>query len=75
MLRHASHLFVLKNTSVFNINLKRFFIELNVDNRIQIMSSPSCSICHEIYTGSDDVVTTPCGHIYHRDCLLQWFNE
>ncbi|XP_018395173.1 PREDICTED: E3 ubiquitin-protein ligase TRAIP-like isoform X2 [Cyphomyrmex costatus] len=34
-----------------------------------------CVICSELLTPSDDVFHTPCGHIFHYVCLLQWFDR
>ena len=35
----------------------------------------SCSVCLEAYKVEESVTTTPCGHKFHLDCLLQWIDE
>ncbi|TKR61897.1 hypothetical protein L596_028947 [Steinernema carpocapsae] len=36
-----------------------------------------CSICQLGYDGSSDAIagTLPCGHIFHIDCVQQWFHQ
>ncbi|KAI2510630.1 ubiquitin-protein transferase [Fragilaria crotonensis] len=35
----------------------------------------SCSICLEILAPEDDTVTGLCSHVYHRDCIMNWFQD
>uniref|UniRef100_A0A182KAW9 RING-type domain-containing protein n=1 Tax=Anopheles christyi TaxID=43041 RepID=A0A182KAW9_9DIPT len=35
----------------------------------------SCSVCSELYVPSVHVVTTPCGHLFHNDCILPWLER
>ena len=32
-----------------------------------------CSTCLELLTPGDDLTCTPCGHIFHMACVVQWF--
>jgi len=32
-----------------------------------------CSTCLELLTPGDDLACTPCGHVFHYTCVLQWF--
>ncbi|KAH6565620.1 hypothetical protein BASA62_007120 [Batrachochytrium salamandrivorans] len=34
-----------------------------------------CSICLDGLHGSADLSLMPCGHIYHRPCILKWLKE
>ncbi|XP_071570158.1 E3 ubiquitin-protein ligase TRAIP-like [Temnothorax nylanderi] len=34
-----------------------------------------CVICSELLAPSDDVFYTPCGHIFHFACLIQWLER
>ena len=34
----------------------------------------SCSVCLMKYQPNDEVVHLPCNHIYHPECVFQWFN-
>lgn len=36
---------------------------------------PHCSICFENYNGNSALAAMRCGHVYHRNCLLQWFKH
>ncbi|XP_050425407.1 E3 ubiquitin-protein ligase TRAIP-like [Adelges cooleyi] len=37
----------------------------------------SCSICGDVFTGihPETVHSTPCGHIFHHQCLMQWLQR
>ena len=32
----------------------------------------ACSICLESLTLNSDIYTTPCGHVFHYDCIRKW---
>uniref|UniRef100_A0A182NI94 RING-type domain-containing protein n=1 Tax=Anopheles dirus TaxID=7168 RepID=A0A182NI94_9DIPT len=34
-----------------------------------------CPICSELFVPSDEVNITPCGHMFHHTCLLQWLER
>ncbi|XP_053675506.1 E3 ubiquitin-protein ligase TRAIP [Anopheles nili] len=34
-----------------------------------------CPICSDMFVPSDDVNITPCGHMFHHMCLLQWLER
>uniref|UniRef100_A0AAG5DAJ0 RING-type domain-containing protein n=2 Tax=Anopheles atroparvus TaxID=41427 RepID=A0AAG5DAJ0_ANOAO len=34
-----------------------------------------CPICSDMFVPSDDVHITPCGHMFHHTCLLQWLER
>ncbi|VVC42025.1 Hypothetical protein CINCED_3A008925 [Cinara cedri] len=37
----------------------------------------SCSICGDVFTGihPESVHTTPCGHVFHFECLMTWIER
>eukprot|EP00088_Acartia_fossae_P027443 TRINITY_DN28203_c0_g1_i1.p1 TRINITY_DN28203_c0_g1~~TRINITY_DN28203_c0_g1_i1.p1 ORF type:complete len:415 (-),score=45.67 TRINITY_DN28203_c0_g1_i1:42-1286(-) len=35
----------------------------------------NCSTCLELLTPGDNLVCTPCGHVFHMQCVLQWFES
>ena len=49
------------------ITLEKFKMNNNIDFQ------EVCSICHDNL--SDDLVKLPCGHIFHSDCILEWFKK
>eukprot|EP00088_Acartia_fossae_P003212 TRINITY_DN1132_c0_g1_i5.p1 TRINITY_DN1132_c0_g1~~TRINITY_DN1132_c0_g1_i5.p1 ORF type:complete len:140 (+),score=46.57 TRINITY_DN1132_c0_g1_i5:145-564(+) len=34
-----------------------------------------CATCLEKIAGEDEVVSLPCGHLFHYECIDQWFNK
>ena len=32
-----------------------------------------CSTCLELLAPGDDLTCTPCGHVFHMACVIQWF--
>ena len=37
------------------------------------MMRVQCSTCLELLTPDDDLTCTPCGHVFHLACVVQWF--
>ena len=35
----------------------------------------NCVICLENYKNGDKVIYLPCLHVFHKDCLLEWFRD
>ena len=35
----------------------------------------SCSICFEEFTFDADIRETPCNHIFHDTCLIEWIKK
>jgi len=42
--------------------------------RAERISIKECSVCQEDYKEMDKLVTMPCDHIFHKDCLTKWLN-
>ncbi|KAG9444355.1 hypothetical protein H6P81_015695 [Aristolochia fimbriata] len=38
-------------------------------------SKESCSICLSDFSVGKEIGRTPCGHIFHPDCIRKWFNR
>lgn len=36
---------------------------------------PQCSVCYESIRENQLVAKTPCGHLFHKQCLSQWFRR
>ena len=34
-----------------------------------------CSICLEEYNSNTKICILSCGHIYHKKCILEWYNK
>lgn len=39
------------------------------------MLNLNCVICAELFTHSDEVYVTSCGHMFHHTCLMQWLER
>ena len=34
-----------------------------------------CSSCLELFTSRCDISVTPCGHVFHTDCITKWLEN
>lgn len=34
-----------------------------------------CSICFEEFTKDSQIIITPCNHVYHLNCINQWYHR
>ena len=34
----------------------------------------ACSICMETFSPRSDISTTPCGHVFHTNCIEKWLD-
>ena len=34
-----------------------------------------CVVCQEAFVEGDDAIITPCGHIFHKTCIVTWVSE
>ena len=34
-----------------------------------------CSTCLDSFTSESEVLSTPCGHIFHSDCIHDWLDK
>ncbi|XP_076309828.1 TRAF interacting protein no poles [Tachypleus tridentatus] len=34
-----------------------------------------CTICSDLFDGTNSVIASPCGHTFHEICFLQWLEE
>ena len=35
----------------------------------------ACSCCLETFASSSDISTTPCGHVFHTECITRWLGN
>lgn len=33
-----------------------------------------CTVCQSEFEGGDELITLPCRHLYHEECILQWLS-
>lgn len=43
-------------------------------NNIKNYQSLDCSVCKENYKIDDELITMPCEHVFHNDCIIPWLN-
>ena len=69
-----------KQQKVENVirNLPKFKIDKKYLNNLEKFGeeyAKKCVICMENYKENDEVETLPCFHIFHKNCIEQWFNN
>ena len=62
---------ILRNLPVFKIDEK--FMEVSQKEENKNEQFQKCIICMEKYIINDEVKTLPCFHLFHKDCIDQWF--
>ena len=62
----------LNSLPVFKIDAKFMEVSQKEDNN-KNEQFQKCVICMEKYEINDEVKTLPCFHIFHKDCIDQWF--
>ena len=50
--------------SLITIDISEKELEVNLD----------CAVCKEEFNMSEKAVKLPCGHTYHKDCIIPWLN-
>lgn len=42
---------------------------------VKQLKNRTCVICMKDYESRDKILTTPCSHDYHIDCISDWFRK
>ncbi len=71
------------NRTLINHQSQPTPLALNILNNLEEVSASSlenaigekCSICLEEFNSEDTLISLHCGHMYHNNCLRQWFTE
>lgn len=53
----------------------RRFKDLTTDVARKISHDNDCTICLDTFRPEDSVTKLPCGHVFHTDCVLSWFQK
>ncbi|CAI2738341.1 unnamed protein product [Dicrocoelium dendriticum] len=67
--------------SVFHFILDAHGIRLSVYSltttveRAQVNKLPTCPICLVDFEEGDTIITLPCFHIYHKNCVRPWLHS
>lgn len=52
---------------------KHTFFDIQKFVFVEAVYNNDCSICLEDFKGGDNVITLQCKHIFHENCLTNWF--
>lgn len=58
-----------------NDELKEHFENQNAFGSFVVKFAGECSICLEKYTQGSVLTLFPCGHLFHRKCIYEWFTN
>ena len=68
---------LLSESSTISKRLGKFYIN-NLTSEIydsETMKYTECVVCLDEFNQGDSITKLPCGHIYHKKCLLPWFER
>lgn len=57
----------MNETNYIGLNLNKYTNNIDVDDKID-----DCSICYTSFESDNLYVSTPCGHNFHKKCILKW---
>ena len=55
-----------------NAQVDTHISKMNIFRVIENKTNETCPICMEIYNCNSKVVVLSCGHVFDRDCIVQW---
>jgi len=47
---------------------------VDCEKSINVYSTEECAICLNPFI-DNNLLTIPCGHTYHTECILEWFDK
>ena len=57
-------------------NIKKLISKYCVEKKIEnIEYNNTCSVCQDIIKYKDKILILPCNHIFHKDCIKEWFKK
>eukprot|EP00049_Salpingoeca_infusionum_P012076 m.214242 g.214242 ORF g.214242 m.214242 type:complete len:336 (-) comp15100_c3_seq1:137-1144(-) len=67
---------LMRRSDVANLPCRKWHTTTSeaVDER-EDETTETCCICLEEYDNGDDIVTLPCQHEFHKDCITPWLSE
>ena len=58
--------------SLVKVHRKRCLVTLLQQN---LKMNIACSTCLEPFTSISDISSTPCGHVFHTNCIIAWLKN
>ena len=53
----------------------RYLLDETQSDNISLHSQTNCAICLDEISLEEDITMLSCGHLYHRECISQWFTD
>ena len=66
------------NVSYRNVKILKMeceVVELWILKKIFKMVNFACPTCFESFKASSNISSTPCGHVFHTDCISKWLQN
>lgn len=53
----------------------KYLLDATQQDNISLHSQTNCAICLDEISLEEDITMLSCGHLYHRECIFQWFTD
>ena len=63
------------NRIIEGIDLSQYSLRIIEFRQLDRRTHKSCGICNNDFSASQTLIELPCGHVYHKRCLIDWFRE
>lgn len=65
----------LTELNKINMSNESYFEKIKCIKYSKNLENNQCSICTNSFKNNDNIKSTPCGHLFHDDCIYKWLTK